>query len=88
MGHLLAKNMTILLLTRFKSVLLLFLLKIHNNFSASYTIHEVFSMKHLKRYTIIGIFFVLTIGTLAHFLYDWAKNNHIVGLFTPINESI
>ena len=45
-------------------------------------------MKHLKRYTMIGIFFVLTIGTLAHFLYDWTVNNHIVGLFTPINESI
>ena len=45
-------------------------------------------MKHLKRYTMIGIFFVVTIGTLAHFLYDWTANNYIVGLFTPINESI
>ncbi len=45
-------------------------------------------MKHLKRYTIIGIFFVLITGTLAHFLYDWSGNNYIVGLFTPINESI
>ena len=45
-------------------------------------------MKHLKRYTIIGIFFVLITGTLAHFLYDWTDNNHIVGFFTPINESI
>lgn len=45
-------------------------------------------MKHLKLYTIIGIFFVLITGSLAHFLYDWSKNNHIVGFFTPINESI
>ncbi len=45
-------------------------------------------MKHLKRYTIIGIVFVLITGTLAHFLYDWSGNNYIVGLFTPINESI
>ncbi|MDE6025974.1 MAG: hypothetical protein K2G45_11030 [Lachnospiraceae bacterium] len=44
-------------------------------------------MKHLKRYTIIGIFFVLITGTLAHFLYDWTGNNHIVGFFTSINES-
>jgi len=44
-------------------------------------------MKHLKRYTIIGIIFVLITGTLAHFLYDWSRNNYIVGLFTPINES-
>ena len=67
---------------------LTFLLKIHNIFSDTYTILGVFSMKHLKRYTILGIFFVLTIGTLAHFLYDWTGKNHIVGLFTPINESI
>lgn len=45
-------------------------------------------MKHLKRYTIIGIIFVLITGTLAHFLYNWTENNPIVGLFTPINESI
>lgn len=45
-------------------------------------------MKHVKLYTIIGIIFVLITGTLAHFLYDWSGNNHIVGLFTPINESI
>ena len=45
-------------------------------------------MRHLKRYTIIGIFFVLITGTLAHFLYNWTGNNYIVGLFTPINESI
>ncbi|MDE6432759.1 MAG: hypothetical protein K2L07_00845 [Lachnospiraceae bacterium] len=45
-------------------------------------------MKHLKSYTMIGIIFVLITGTLAHFLYDWSGNNYIVGLFTPINESI
>ncbi len=45
-------------------------------------------MKHLKRYTIIGIVFVLITGTLAHFLYNWSGNNYIVGFFTPINESV
>lgn len=45
-------------------------------------------MRHLKRYTIIGIIFVLIAGTFSHFLYEWTGNNHIVGLFTPINESI
>lgn len=45
-------------------------------------------MKHLKRYTIIGIIFVLIVGSLSHFLYDWSGNNNIVGFFTPINESI
>lgn len=45
-------------------------------------------MEHLKRYTIIGIFFVLIMGTLSHFLYDWSRNYYIVGFFTPVNESI
>lgn len=45
-------------------------------------------MKLLKRYTIIGIIFVLITGTFAHFLYDWTGRNHIAGLFTPVNESI
>ena len=45
-------------------------------------------MKHLKRYTIFGIIFVLITGTLDHFLYAWTGYNHIAGLFTPINESI
>lgn len=45
-------------------------------------------MKHLIRYTIIGIFFVLITGTLAHFLYEWSGNNRFVGYFTPVNESV
>lgn len=45
-------------------------------------------MKHFKHYTIIGIIFVLLTGTLSHFLYKWSGNNFIVGLFTPVNESV
>lgn len=45
-------------------------------------------MNQIKQYTIIGILFVLTAGTLSHFLYDWTGNNTIIGLFTPVNESI
>ena len=45
-------------------------------------------MKHFKKYTIIGIIFVLITGTFAHFLYDWTGNNHLTGFFAPINESI
>lgn len=45
-------------------------------------------MKHLEKYIIAGIPIVLITGALAHFLYDWTGNNYIVGLFTPINESI
>ncbi len=43
--------------------------------------------KSLKCYIILGTVFVLIAGTLAHFLYDWTDND-IVGMFTPVNESI
>lgn len=45
-------------------------------------------MKSLKRHTVLGIIFVLFAGTLAHFLYDLSDNNHMIGLFTPVNESV
>ncbi len=45
-------------------------------------------MKHLRRCTIIGIILVLVTGTLSHFLYDWSGQNPVVGLFTPVNESV
>ena len=45
-------------------------------------------MKTLRRYTVIGILFVMLTGTLAHFLYDWSGKHGVVGLFSPVNESV
>ncbi len=45
-------------------------------------------MKPLKAYTRTGIVFVIITGSIAHFLYDWSDHALIVGLFTPVNESI
>ncbi len=45
-------------------------------------------MNPLKRYTVIGIIFVMIAGTLSHFLYDWLGQPSIVGLVTPVNESV
>lgn len=44
-------------------------------------------MKQLKNYFIFGTIFVLIVGTLSHFVYQWSGNNPIVGFFTPVNES-
>lgn len=44
-------------------------------------------MNKLKHYTIGGIFFVLILGTLSHFLYEWTACNDLIGFFTPVNES-
>lgn len=45
-------------------------------------------MKQLKHYSIIGFFFVIVAGSLAHFLYEWTGENKIAGLFTPVSESV
>ncbi|MCI7618009.1 MAG: DUF6512 family protein [Firmicutes bacterium] len=44
-------------------------------------------MNQLKRYLIIGTIFVIILGTLSHFFYDWSNNNFVVGFFSPVNES-
>lgn len=48
----------------------------------------VIYMKGIKSYIIAGIIFVSVLGTLFHFAYNLSGNNWIIGLFTPINESI
>lgn len=45
-------------------------------------------MKNFKCSVLIGIIFVILAGSLAHFLYNWSEHNYLVGLFTPVNESI
>lgn len=41
----------------------------------------------LKRFCFWGALFVMVLGSLAHFFYDWSGNNVLIGLFTPVNES-
>lgn len=54
----------------------------------TYTIPEVTVLNKLKIYIIAGTLFVLALGTFSHFFYEWSNNNFIVGLFSPVNESI
>lgn len=37
---------------------------------------------------LISIPFLFCLGSLLHFAYDFSKQNKIVGIFTPVNESI
>ena len=41
----------------------------------------------LKRFCFLGALFVIVLGSLAHFFYDWSGNNILIGLFAPVNES-
>lgn len=42
----------------------------------------------LFKFELIGFVFSCVLGTLAHFFYEWSGNNIIVGLFSPVNESV
>lgn len=44
--------------------------------------------RKLSFYTIAGILFVSILGTLSHFFYEWSDSNKIIGLFSPVNESV
>ena len=43
--------------------------------------------KNLKYWTIAGMIWVGTAGTLLHFLYEWTGRNSLAGLIGPVNES-
>ena len=44
--------------------------------------------KKLFKFEIIGIFVIIALGILWHFLYELTNKNIIVGLIAPINESV
>ena len=44
--------------------------------------------KNINKYMIAGMIFTLVTGTLLHFVYGWSGSNSIVGLFSPVNESV
>ena len=44
-------------------------------------------MKKIRNWQITAILFIMIVGTLLHFTYEWSGNNQIVGIFSAINES-
>ncbi len=45
-------------------------------------------MNKLKKYFILGAVFVSVLGTFLHFAYSLSEESLIVGLFTPVSESV
>ena len=41
-----------------------------------------------RKITWIGIVWTLVLGTLSHFFYEWSHENLLIGLFSPINETV
>ncbi len=45
-------------------------------------------MNKLKKWLIFGIIFIIVVGSLSHFIYEWSGYNKIVGIFVFVNESV
>lgn len=43
--------------------------------------------KDIKKFSVISAIFIIILGTLLHFTYDWSNQNAVVGLFSAVNES-
>ena len=37
--------------------------------------------------TALGCIFIVVLGTLGHFLFEWCSHSHVAGLFFAVNES-
>ncbi len=44
--------------------------------------------KNYNKFVLFGIIFTFILGTLLHFVYEWSGSNVIVGIFSPVNESV
>lgn len=42
----------------------------------------------IKKWHVIGFFWIVIVGSLLHFTYEWSGNSKIVGYFSPVNESL
>lgn len=46
------------------------------------------NFNYIKKWEIGGIFWIIIVGSLLHFAFDWSGNSKFVALFTPVNESV
>ncbi len=43
--------------------------------------------KYFKKCFILSFIFIIVLGTISHFLYEWSNYNKIIGFFVAVNES-
>ncbi len=41
----------------------------------------------LKKFSVVSAVFIIILGTILHFTYDWSGQNAVVGAFSAVNES-
>lgn len=48
----------------------------------------IYSKNIIKKWELWGIAWIIIVGTLLHFTFQWSGNSKIVALFSPVNESV
>lgn len=43
--------------------------------------------KNIFKFEILSTIFIMILGTILHFTYEWFNNNVVVGAFSAVNES-
>lgn len=46
------------------------------------------SRKRLLKWQIVSVVWVIVVGSLLHFVFEWSGNSPIVGAFSAVNESV
>jgi hypothetical protein len=44
--------------------------------------------KKINKWEIVGVFWMIIVGSLLHFTYEWSNNLTFVGVISSINESV
>ena len=39
-------------------------------------------------YEVVSTILIMILGVILHYVYEWSNNNKIVGIFSPIDESV
>ena len=48
----------------------------------------LFEKRSIFWYELVGMFFVISLGTLLHFTFEWSGFQDFVGVFSAVNESV
>jgi hypothetical protein len=48
----------------------------------------IYSKNIIRKWELWGIAWIIIVGTLLHFTFEWSGNSKIVALFSPVNESV
>lgn len=46
------------------------------------------SRKRLLKWQIASVIWIIIVGSLLHFIFEWSKNSLIIGAFSAVNESV